>query len=117
VSSPQHPVRPFEVRGQTVCMCTHGGSCSAFSPGHALHLVQARLVASTPSEWVDAIVCTVDDTTGEIVLRALADGAPVTVWSAAGAAGTAKVGEPVALHPRYHALSSGGRLFNVAVLD
>ena len=114
MSSPQHPARPLEVRGQTVCMCVHGGSCSTYTAGHAVHLVQARLIASTPSQWVDAIVDDVDESVGEIVLRLLTTGTPVRVWSAAGAL---TPGEPVALHPRYHALSVGGALVNVAILD
>jgi hypothetical protein len=97
-------------------MCTRGGSCSTFGPGHAVHLMQARLVASTPSEWVDAIVDSIDEGTGEIVLRAVADGEAVRLWSASHD-GTVKAGEPVAVHARYHALSAGGRLVNVAILD
>jgi hypothetical protein len=98
-------------------MCMHGGACSTFGPGHAVHLMQARLVASTPSEWVDAIVEAIDDRTGEIVLRAVADGGALRLWSASRTPGSTKTGEPVAVHPRYHALSAGGRLSNVAILD
>jgi hypothetical protein len=98
-------------------MCAHGGSCSAFAPGHALHLIQARLAASTPSEWIDAVVETVDLQTGEITLRSFADDDVLVVWSAGATAIPARAGEPVALHGRYQVLSAAGRRFNVARLS
>lgn len=96
-------------------MCAGGGACSSFEAGHAVHLIQARLVASTPSEWTDAIVTSVA-ADGTITLTALHDGALLTVWNGAGAAALLDVGEPVAHHDRYHAMSVGGRLFNTLLL-
>jgi hypothetical protein len=32
-----------------------GRACSSFAAGHAVHLIQSRLVSATPGEWVDAI--------------------------------------------------------------
>jgi hypothetical protein len=93
-------------------MCVSGGSCSTFAPGHALHLIQTRLVSATPSEWVDAIVES-SDASGTITARAIADGSSISVWSGAGATDVALAGTPVALHARYHVLAVGDRWFNV----
>jgi hypothetical protein len=95
-------------------MCVHGGACSSFAAGHALHLIQARLAAATPSEWVDAVVSDVDHGTGELALRTISDGAIIRVWHAT-SPGLA-VGDPVALHARYAVLSAWGRRLNVAHL-
>jgi hypothetical protein len=97
-------------------MCAAGGACSSFAPGHAVHLIQARLVSATASEWVDAIVESVH-ADGSIVLRRFADDVRVAVWNGAGAAEAVASGAPVAYHPRYHALSADGRLFNTASVD
>lgn len=95
------------------CMCARGGACSSFAPGHAVHLIQARLVSATSSEWSDAIVASVDPD-GTLTLADFTDGTRITVWNGAGAADEVVAGEPVAYHRRYHALSVGGRLFNAA---
>lgn len=92
-------------------MCAVGGSCSSFRPGHAVHLIQARLVSATPTEWVDAIVTAIEPD-GTVELHTVADGARITVWNGAGAADAVSPGLPVALHARYHVLNAGGRLFN-----
>lgn len=103
----------LEVSERAACMCDHGDVCSSFAPGHALHLIQARLASATPSDWVDAIVEQADAVTGEVRVRAL-DGDEWTLWSAQGAALEAEPGSPVALHRRYHVLAVGRVLFNVA---
>lgn len=105
---------PLEVSERAACMCDHGDVCSSFAPGHALHLIQARLASATPSDWVDAIVEQADAVTGEVRVRAL-DGEAWALWSAQGAALEAEPGSPVALHRRYHVLAVGRVLFNVAV--
>ncbi|WP_375384577.1 hypothetical protein [uncultured Microbacterium sp.] len=112
MSSPYRPIPPLPVRERAACMCIHGGSCSTFAPGHALHLIQLRLVAATPSEWVDAIVTTVD-AEGNLSLQSVSDGSPIVVWSGAGASDAVEVGTPVAVHERYHVLAVGDRRFNV----
>ena len=94
-------------------MCDHGDVCSSFAPGHALHLIQARLASATPSDWSDAIVESADAATGVIVVRTLSDAAPIAVWSAAGAAEHLAPGSPVALHERYHVLAVGRERFNI----
>ncbi len=98
--------------GQTAaCMCRVGRECDSYAPGHALHLIQARLVSATPSEWIDAIVEHADRASGSVHLRTL-DGDAITVWNGAGAAATVRPGEPIALHGRYHVLRAGSTQFN-----
>ena len=116
MSSPQSHRPALEVRERPACMCAHGQACSQFSPGHALHLIQTRLAAATPSDWSDAIVESADVAGGEITLRTL-DGQTARVWNATGAAGAVAPGEPVSLHARYDVLAVGGQRFNVARLD
>lgn len=113
MSSPHRHYPPVEVRERVACMCDHGDVCSSFAPGHALHLIQSRLAAATPSAWADAIVESADAATGVIVVRTLTDSAPIALWSAAGAAESLAPGAPVALHERYHVLAVGGERFNV----
>jgi hypothetical protein len=113
VSSPQRHNTPVEVRERVACMCDHGDACSSFAPGHALHLIQSRLAAATPSDWADAMVESADAASGVIVVRTLSDAAPVALWSAAGAAANLAPGAPVALHERYHVLAVGRERFNI----
>jgi hypothetical protein len=94
-------------------MCVHGESCSSFAPGHALHLIQARLSSATPSEWADAIVESADAATGVVVLRTVSDGTRIELWSGSGAAHDVASGTPVALHGRYDVLAVGSLRFNV----
>ena len=113
MSTPHRHNPPVEVRERVACMCNHGDVCSSFAPGHALHLIQSRLAAATPSDWYDAIVESADAATGVIIVRTLSDAAPITVWSAAGAAQSVAPGSPVALHGRYHVLAVGPERFNI----
>jgi hypothetical protein len=115
VSTPHPHLPPLQVRERAACMCVHGRACSTFAPGHALHLIQARLASATPSDWVDAIVESSHDD-GTVTLRTIADGASVTIGSGAGATHEVSAGTPVALHERYNVLAVGGRRFNVAPL-
>ncbi|MFT4305631.1 MAG: hypothetical protein QM604_01925, partial [Microbacterium sp.] len=85
--------------------------CTSYDAGHALHVVQARLAASTPAEWRDALVVAVDDET--VTLRWVSSGAQTTFANAAGATDVVGVGEPVAVHDRYRVLAVGRRRFNV----
>lgn len=112
MSSPHRFPTPVEVKGRAACMCATGGSCTSVSPGHAMHLIQARLIAATPREWTDAIVTSVSE--GVAVLHTL-DGARVEVWSARPIEGV-EPGAPVAVHARHHALAVGRSRANVAVL-
>ncbi|MFB7250103.1 hypothetical protein [Microbacterium sp. NPDC056234] len=113
MSSPQPAVSPLQVRERAACMCDHGDICSSFAPGHALHLIQARVASATPSDWIDAIVESADAVTGDLVVRDLGGSAHV-LWNGSGAALEAGVGTPVALHRRYHVLAIGRTQFNVA---
>lgn len=113
MSTPQNRLTPAPVRERAACMCRHGDACSSFAPGHALHLIQARIASATPAEWLDGIVERADAAAGTLVVRTL-EGASHPVWSAAGAALEAPVGTPVALHARYGVLAVGRTQFNVA---
>ncbi|AUG30075.1 MULTISPECIES: hypothetical protein [Microbacterium] len=114
MSTPQNRLTPAPVRQDAICMCATGGACSSFAPGHAVHLIQARLVSATPTEWVDAIV-THADADGTVVVASL-DGDVIELWNGAGAAAELPTGSPVAYHRRYHVLNAGGRLFNALPL-
>jgi hypothetical protein len=116
MTTPHRPPQPLQVRERAACMCAVGQDCSTFAPGHALHLIQARLASSTPTEWVDAVVESVEPGAGVVVVRRLDDGAPFSVWTAADAASLPAAGTPVALHERYHVLAEGARWINVATL-
>ncbi len=112
--SSSHPgIPPLEVRERATCMCEHGYDCTSYAPGHAVHLIQSRLASATPSEWMDAIVEATDASNGTLVLRRVADAAPILIWHGGAAARDVPVGSPVALHGRYHVLADGARRFNV----
>ena len=113
MSIPRPHNLPLEVQERAACMCDHGDVCSSFAPGHALHLIQSRLASATPSDWSDAIVESADAATGVILVRSLSNGAPIAIWSGAGAAEDLAPGSPVALHERYHVLAVGRARFNV----
>ena len=113
MSTPHRHLPPLQVRERAACMCVHGESCSSFAPGHALHLIQARLSSATPSEWVDAIVESTDAENGVVFVRTLVEGERVELWNGSGAAREAVTGAPVALHGRYDVLAVGSLRFNV----
>jgi hypothetical protein len=112
VSTPHRQIPPLEVSGSTACMCRTGADCTSFEPGHAVHLIQARLASATPTGWVDALVEAVDAVAGTLVVRTVLDERPVLLGNP-GAARALAIGTPVALHDRYHVLADGGRWFNV----
>lgn len=93
-------------------MCSSGRACSSFAPGHAVHLIQARRVAATPAEWVDAVVTRVCPDDGEIELTTWHADGRIRLWNGAGGADAATLGEPVAYHPRHHVLAVGTQRFN-----
>ena len=113
MTSPQPAFSPLSVRERAACMCDHGDVCSSFAPGHALHLIQARLASATPSDWVDAIVESSDAVTGDLVVRDL-DGTAHALWNGSGAALEGGACAPVAVHRRFHVLGVGRTKFNVA---
>ncbi|MCE0510084.1 hypothetical protein LVJ59_13610 [Microbacterium sp. KKR3/1] len=115
VSTPLNRLSPVPVRERAACMCSNGGRCSSFAPGHALHLIQARIASATSAEWVDGIVEASDPVAGVLVVRTL-DGAVHALWNASGAALEAGPGTPVALHARYAVLAVGRTQFNVAAV-
>ena len=94
MSTPHRHLPPLQVRERAACMCVHGESCSSFAPGHALHLIQARLASATPSEWVDAIVESSDAENGVVFVRTLVEGELVELWNGSGAAREVVTGAP-----------------------
>lgn len=116
MTTPHRPPLPLEVRERAACMCAVGEQCSTFAPGHALHLIQARLASSTPSEWVDAVVESTQPESGTVTVHRIDDGTRIDVWTAAESASLPVPGSPVALHGRYHVLADGARWLNVAGL-
>ncbi|MEV4775855.1 hypothetical protein [Microbacterium sp. LWH12-1.2] len=113
MSTPLNRLSPLQVRERAACMCEHGDVCSSLAPGHALHLIQARLASATPADWIDGIVESADPVSGDLVVRTL-DGQARALWNASGAALEASPGTPVALHARYGVLAVGRVQFNVA---
>ncbi|MGH3691447.1 MAG: hypothetical protein ACRDT7_14950 [Microbacterium sp.] len=115
MSTPLNRLSPLPVRERAACMCSAGGRCSSFAPGHALHLIQARIASATPAGWIDALVESAHPASGDLVVRTL-DGEAHTLWNGAGAALEAFPGTPVALHARYGVLAVGSTQFNVAAV-
>ena len=114
VTSQPTRLSPLKVRERVACMCDHGSVCSSFAPGHALHLIQARMASATPRGWTDAIVEQADAASGALTVRTL-DGAEHQLWNAGGAALEATPGTPVAVHVAYGVLSVGRVQYNVQV--
>lgn len=112
MSTSLNRLTPTPVRQDTACMCQYGGGCTSFDAGHALHLIQDRVVSATPTEWLDALVTSREVTSGVIEIALVGTGDNLVVWNALGAADAVEVGSPVAFHSRYHVLSAGGRRFN-----
>lgn len=104
---------PVEVTDRAVCMCTRGLACDSLAPGHALHLIQARLASANAARWADATVVSADTARGTIEIVTL-EGAAHTVWNAGGAALEVATGTPVALHRDYDVLAVGRAQYNVA---
>jgi len=94
-------------------MCDHGDVCSSFAPGHALHLIQARLAAATTAGWTDALVSGVDRTAGVVQVTTLG-GETLALWNAGGAALEVEPGQPVAVHTSWDVLAIGAQRYNVA---
>lgn len=113
MSTPLQHIRPLEVRARAACMCAVGGACSSYAPGHALHLIQARIASATPADWTDGIVERADAIAGTFAVRTL-EGELLALWNGSGAALEAPAGTPVAVHRRYGVLAVGRTQFNVA---
>ncbi|MDQ4214158.1 hypothetical protein [Microbacterium capsulatum] len=113
MNTPRIRLSPLQVRERAACMCDHGDVCSSYAPGHALHLIQARLAAATPIGWADALVTDVDLAEGTIHAITL-DGTEVALWNAGGAALEVAPGQPIAVHTQWDVLAIGSLRYNVA---
>ncbi|VXB68489.1 conserved hypothetical protein [Microbacterium sp. 8M] len=113
MTTPRAQLSPVPARQAAACMCHHGDVCSSFAPGHALHLIQARLAAATTAGWTDALVSDVDRSAGIVEVVTL-DGEALSLWNAGGAALEVELGQPVAVHTRWDVLAIGALRYNVA---
>lgn len=113
MTTPRIHHSPLPVREAAACMCEHGDVCSSFAPGHALHLIQARLAAATRTGWADALVSVADRASGVIRVTTL-DGETLSLWNAGGAALEVEPGQPVAVHTTWDVLAIGALRYNVA---
>lgn len=113
MTTPRAQLSPVPARQAAACMCHHGDVCSSFAPGHALHLIQARLAAATTAGWTDALVTEIDSAGGALRLTTL-DGEQLALWNAGGAALEVEPGQPVAVHTQWDVLAIGALRYNVA---
>lgn len=90
-----------------------GRPCANYRPGHAVHVIHARRIGSTPWGWRDAIVTAVDDQ--HLVVGYLEGGATVTLWHHLPLDGVLVEGSPVRVHERYHALGHPGGWLSVRI--
>ncbi|KJL35209.1 hypothetical protein [Microbacterium azadirachtae] len=113
MTTPRAQLSPVPARQAAACMCDHGDVCSSFAPGHALHLIQARLAAATTAGWTDALVTGLDRAAGIVQVQTL-EGEILSLWNAGGAALEVEPGQPVAVHTRWNVLAIGALRYNVA---
>lgn len=113
MTTPRTQLSPVLARQAVACMCDHGDVCSSYAPGHALHLIQARLASATAAGWTDALVSGVDRASGIVRVTTL-DGEMLSLWNAGGAALEVEPGQPVAVHTRWDVLAIGALRYNVA---
>jgi len=98
-----HDIRP--------CVST---PCRTYAPGHQLNPVHAGAVGRTPEGWRDGTITAIHDR--QIVVAYLHEDASAEVWHHRGLGEAVEIGEPVAVHERYHAMRIGRRLLNVVVV-
>ncbi|HEY8914317.1 hypothetical protein [Lacisediminihabitans sp.] len=104
---------PLPAQQLSVCQSEHAMGCEKVGPGHAMHLIQQRVVSATPSKWLDAVVgAPIGD--GWVRLHLL-DGSAVSVWHHEALDNLAAAGEPVGIHGVYNVVAVGERWFNVLV--
>ncbi|GAA1519241.1 hypothetical protein BJ978_001907 [Agromyces terreus] len=108
-----HAVTPATGEATGMRGCERAAGCTSERAGHGLNAVQERLAAVTASRWIDAIVTSVDTTTGYAWIATL-DGGIRRVWQHDAFGGALAVGDPVALHGVYGVLAAGDRRFSVA---
>lgn len=90
--------------------------CAATVAGHGLALIHERVVAATPSRWLDVVVSAVGSD-GWVELTTVDDHRTLEIWNHAGLDGVLAPGDPVALHGVYDVLAIGSARLNVLVSD
>ncbi|AWB95968.1 hypothetical protein DCE93_10080 [Agromyces badenianii] len=93
--------------------CDTAADCRSERPGHRLHTMQTRLVATTASKWVDAVVVEVSPD-GFATLAEFSSDSVRRVWHHDAFGGGLAAGDPVAVHAVYGVLALGARHFSVA---
>ncbi|TFB54767.1 hypothetical protein [Cryobacterium tagatosivorans] len=96
------------------CTGADGGSCQDRGAGHALHALQERVTAATPSKWRDGFISHVS-AGGWIGVDLLETGETAWLWNHADLTASVTLGQPVAVHALYHALAVGRDRINVLV--
>ncbi|MCP2031241.1 hypothetical protein L1277_001332 [Okibacterium sp. HSC-33S16] len=94
-------------------LCSANG-CDKTTAGHGLRALQVRVVAATPSKWIDGIVEQAS-ANGWIRIALIDSGETRWVWNHTNLSSEAKPGTPVALHSLYATLVIGSRRINVLV--
>lgn len=97
------------------CDHTESDACAKRGPGHALHPIQARAAAATPSKWVDGIVrCATSD--GWIGVNPIGLSDTIWAWHHESVAASLSAGTPVAVHQTYQVLASGSARLSIITL-
>ncbi|MEO6201248.1 MAG: hypothetical protein ABIX44_08805 [Cryobacterium sp.] len=102
------------VRDVMQCTSAPGESCLHPGAGHAMHALQERVTAATPSKWQDGFISHVS-AGGWIGVDLLETGATLWLWNHADLTASVTIGQPVAVHALYHALAVGAGRVNVLV--
>jgi hypothetical protein len=83
-----------------------GGRCESYTPGHAVHAIQARLIGESPWGWRDGLVEAWED--GGVRIRYAdeddSEDDSVTCWHHRDLSGELPIGAPVRVHERFHVL-------------
>jgi hypothetical protein len=84
-----------------------------YAPGHLMHPLQGRSLATTPWGWRPAVVTAVDAHT--VTAAYLHDDTVVECWHHRALAGEVAPGEPVRVHEQHHGLEVGDTWINVRI--
>lgn len=92
---------------------TPGKACTGFWPGHLMHVTHGSQVGRTPWGWRDGVVAGVDGLA--ITVTYLDDSASPVLWHHRDLSDVVRVGAPVRVHERFHALGCPAGWFNCVV--
>ena len=86
------------------------GECTAYRPGHALHVIHARLIGENPRRWRTVTVSRIE---GRELLLVDEAGAVVVAWHHRLLTDIVAPGDRAAVHDRHNAMAVGGTVLNV----